>query len=257
MQETTVVIPHCGSLEVLSTTVELWKLQDCNPQIIVISTDDFVEIPGVDCHLIRTDRVQHPFELVAAANDLGQSLAQSPILLYTHNDCFPMRRDLGSWLCGQVSESQPVAGYQLTDRSIEEMAKFFASPTPDMVFADWASCVGHTLLATYAPTLNRLGVRWSWQVGRDARIKDVKWLDTEAYFNFWLKRVGIVPCIVGQEKNFWRNVDGNIDHVRSYTSSQRYAWVGSEGWREESKKQMASALEEAQGRVAQWKTENP
>lgn len=263
--QATVVIPHLGPTEALAAVVDLWRLQTVAPYIIIVDTGseredrenvENLRREGVEIHYLRSHGFLNPFEAVAAACDLGQAIARTEYVIYTHADCFPMRYNLADDLLHACSAAKPVLGYQMTNRSQQEMEKYIGDDArlrPETTTDEWEWQVGHTLLITHGPTINRHRIRWAWGPGEDTGVKPGRFLDTEVYFNYELKRVGITPEFLGTEENFARNIDHNIDHVRSGASRRIYHWLGHESWQVQADEWMRMATAEAKQRAAHWR----
>jgi hypothetical protein len=116
--------------------------------------------------------------------------------------------------------------------------------------------VSHTATMLHMPTMHRIGASWSFQKFRAMRSlfrpENPDWMDTETGFNWCLRRAGIVPALLGPESNYERQIDENIDHVRSYPSSTLYR-VGTPEYRSGREGWMESAIREACERVGRWR----
>ena len=78
----------------------------------------------------------------------------------------------------------------------------------------------------------------------------VGWPDTETGPNLQLRALGIAPVLIGDETNFERMVDDNLDHFRSYGGSLIYAAP----YHAKAQKWMRKAMREADTRIRQWNT---
>jgi hypothetical protein len=247
----TAVIPHLNTPAALRWSVETLRHQSQRPYVLIIDTgsDELAcraleELRDVDLeiHYLRGHGWTHTAEPVAAALDAAFALCRTNYLYSTHADCFIRRRDWLAWLLSQCSESHPVVGYQMSDRSPHTR--------------DWEWMVSHTATMLHMPTMRRIGATWSFQTYRALQAAfgpdNPRWFDTETGFNWVLKRTGIVPLLLGPELNYERQTDHNIDHVRSYPSATLYT-VGSPAYRANKERWMQSAIEEARERVAAWR----
>jgi hypothetical protein len=217
----TAVIPHLETPELLPVIIRSLRLQHEAPRILIIDTgsrrsieDDLEKLrdEDVDIHYLRNSGYKHRAMSVTVALDLGMQLAQTPWIYFTHTDCFPVRQNL---LEDMRLRCNPVVGYEISPR--------------DPVSSDWRGMVGHTCLMVYAPVIRKLGITWDIQrcielpeYWNGVRNNPSEWPDTETGFNLLLRKHGIQPNIIGRELNVPRFRDGNIDHVRSYTSTRLY-----------------------------------
>jgi hypothetical protein len=246
----TAVIPHLNTPAALLWSVETLRHQSEKPYILVIDTGsdeaacrhlENLRDADLEIHYLRCHGWTHTAEPVAAAMDAAFTLCRTPFLYCTHADCFIRRRDWLAWLLTQCSETHPVVGYQMSDRSPHTH--------------DWEWMVSHTATMLHMPTMRHIGASWSFQTYRTLqagfRPDNPRWIDTETGFNWLLKRAGIVPVLLGPEVNYERQTDDNIDHVRSYPSATLYT-VGSPDYRANKERWMARAIQEAKERVGAW-----
>lgn len=75
--------------------------------------------------------------------------------------------------------------------------------------------------------------------------------DTEILGNYILRLNKIKPHLIGHEKNFARQKDENIDHIRSYTSGKLY----SPPYYKQASEWFGAAKQEALERIESWKNE--
>ena len=83
------------------------------------------------------------------------------------------------------------------------------------------------------------------------------WPDTEAGLRLSLDQAGLTPLLIDEstcpgakhERNYTRDVDGNIDHVRSYPSRSIYGGISGS----EAAEWMNEAMRAARERVELWK----
>lgn len=256
--EITAVIPVMETYESLCLCIELLRLQTKKPYIIVIDTGSEAEnykkieelrAEDLEVHSIKLNGVQHPSDFVSMAMDLGQSLCRTEYLYATHADVFLMKRDFLECLCSICgdhlidSSKFPVVGYQISPRQHD----------------DWEGMISHTASMYYVKTLDRIGFGWSMR--RLASLYNLNnykpnpmrpnWPDTEILGNVILRQHNIPTKIIGEELNFQRNKDENIDHCRSITSGLLYSpdyYKKATIWFEEAKK-------EALKRIELWKKE--
>ena len=74
------------------------------------------------------------------------------------------------------------------------------------------------------------------------------WPDSEILGNYILRYYKIQPHLIGHEKNFERQKDENIDHIRSYTSGKLYA----PAYFQKATEWFEQAKIEAMERINQW-----
>lgn len=216
----TLVLPVIGFPELVGHCLTGWQLQTVRPFIMVIdtgSTDHELErIRGfasnnVEVHSLRYVGRAHPSEFPALAMDLAFASAATPLVIATHQDVFPRRRDLLQNMAAMCGEDVPVVGYEISPREGYE----------------WQGMVSHTLTAYHMPTMHRIGFGWSLQRLRHRHghpmytptVPQVGWPDTEILGNEILREHNIKPKLIGHESNQQRFIDENIDHFRSFVSS--------------------------------------
>jgi hypothetical protein len=247
--EFTAAIPHLNTIESLRACIELVRLQSVQPYLMVVDTGSPPEVcsqlermrgDDLEVHYIRGHAYRHSSEPVTAALDLAQTLCRTPHLLHLHSDVFFRRRDFAESLMRVCNANTPVVGYRMSPR--------------DWITREWEWMVGHTASMLYMPSIHRAGVTWSmqrmhhqfaqpWQVANG-------WPDTETGFNLALREAGIVPVFIGYDRNGERQIDDNIDHVRSYPGSKAYS---AERYRE-AQRWMKHALVDAEDRAAEWRS---
>lgn len=265
----TATFPHLETPDQAEVIVELLKLQDERPYILIVDTGSTAPVrdrleqlrgEGVEIHYLRAHRWEHPSESIAAACELAQIICHTDHLYFTHSDCFPVRRDLISSLAARCTAANPSVGYRITDRSHAEICRLTGAdpattpPHPTTTNDDCRWIAGHTCLMVHRPTINRAGVRWAFRWGEDAGVKPVPWIDTEAYFNYSLRAAGLVTDLIGDEANYARNLNADFDHVRSFASTRVYSWAGpSDEWREQVKRWMDEAMGQARARIVEWR----
>lgn len=122
---------------------------------------------------------------------------------------------------------------------------------------EWQWMVGHTALMLHTDTINRIGAVWNmrrmWvEYGYPQTLECGGWPDTETGFNHILRDHGIKPYFIGDDENYKRQIDRNIDHVRSYAGATIY----SESHLKVSAPWMVEAIADARDRLAQNQINN-
>jgi hypothetical protein len=243
----TVQIPHYETPETLETILALYRAGTARPYFLIIDTGSSRETraliekhraPDCEIHHILGHGYRHASEVVCAAMDVGMTLCRTEKLYVTHADVFPMRRDLLETLGNRCTAENPVVGYRMSDRS--------------WLTSLWEQCVSHTCTMLFMPTMHRQGLTWSYgrivsAFGYDPMAPG-GWPDTETGFNMALIDAGIVPDFIGQDVNYVRTTDENIDHVRSYPGAKLYS---SEHFRHAAR-WMVDAIREANDRLRAW-----
>lgn len=262
----TVAIPVLDASEAVSVIVELLRLQTEKPFIVLIDTGSqpaelqnlqAMRAEDVEVHSLAFNGVKHPSDFPAVAMDLAFSLCRTPYLLATHADCFLTgRRVIEEMmaLCGpspsvnQPHRTSPVVGYELTERP----------------HSDWPGMVGHTLTMFHMPTMDRINAGWSLRrlvaqyshPDGAAAMHEINpatspnWPDTEILINYQCRAAGIVPLIIGTERNASRTLDHRIDHCRSWASAALYA-SGSD-YAKKSNGWLADGIAKARQRITDW-----
>jgi hypothetical protein len=225
----TAAIPHLNTIEPLKACIAVLRAQTEKPYIMVIDTgsDPQVreELEGLrdidlEIHYIHSHGWRHSSEPVCAALDLAQALCKTDYLFHTHADCFLRRMDLILSLTRMCNTENPVVGYRMSPR--------------DWVTKDWEWMIGHTATMSRMADVFNIPIT----VGNG-------WPDTETGFNHALRAHGINPLFIGYDRNYERQIDDNIDHVRSYPGSQLYSeivWNRTQDW-------MRDAILDAKSRV--------
>lgn len=244
----TAAIPHLDTLEALQACIAVLRAQTERPYIMVVDTGshpavrdqlermraDDLEVHYIACHAWR-----HSSEPVTAALDLAQTLCRSKLLFHTHADCFLRRPDFIESLARTCNANTPAIGYRMSPR--------------EWATKEWEWMVGHTVLMLYMPSIHRAGATWSFQrihyaYGYPWRVAS-GWPDTETAFNHSLRDAGIVPVFIGYDQNNVRQVDDNIDHVRSYPGNKVHG-VGE--YKAKTVVWIEEAMREAYARVTAW-----
>lgn len=244
----TAAIPHLDTLEALQACIAVLRAQTERPYIMVIDTGspccvreqlEKMRAEDLEIHYISAHAWRHSSEPVTAALDLAQTLCRSKLLFHTHADCFLRRPDFIASLARVCNANTPVIGYRMSPR--------------DWVTKEWQWMVGHTATMLYMPSIHRVGATWCYQrihygYGYPWRL-DSGWPDTETAFNHALRDGGILPVFIGYDRNGERQIDDNIDHVRSYPGTKIY---GASGRKKETQGWMESAIRDAMGRAKLW-----
>lgn len=246
----TVAIPCLDASEAVAVIVESYRKQTVPPFIMLIDTGSVpAELAAlqalagedVEVHSIRLNGVQHPSDFPAMAMDLAFTLCRTEFLLATHADCFPVNTQV---LAEMLSHNTAVVGYELTERD----------------HSDWRGMVGHTLTMFRMVDMDRINGGWSMRRllsqfshpdGKPTALSiatSPNWPDTELLINYQCRAAGIVPVIIGTEKNSARTIDHRIDHCRSVASATLYD-AGSV-YAEAAKLWIVDAIEKARARNA-------
>jgi hypothetical protein len=229
------VIPHLNTIEPLRVCIEVLRCQSLRPYLMILDTGS----PPVEIHYLAAHGYRHSSEPVTAALDTAQTLCRSTLLFHTHADCFLRRRDFLEDLAARCNATTPVIGYRMSPR--------------DWATDEWQWMVGHTATMLHMPTIHRIGATWSMQRMHHAFGYDWRnlggWPDTETGFNHALRDAGITPVFIGDDRNGERQVDDNIDHVRSYAGSKTY----SSHYHAKATDWMTAALREANERITAWR----
>jgi glycosyltransferase involved in cell wall biosynthesis len=246
----TAAIPCIDTAETLEICVELLRLQTERPYLIVIDTgscgeqlEKMFSFQQEDCevHFLRLNGVQHPSDFPAMAMDVAFALCRTEFMFATHADCFLRKRNFIEELLELVLTKTPVVGYEMSPRAHN----------------DWKGMVSHTATLYHMPVMDKIGFGWS--LRRLCNMYDIKdykptplrpnWPDTEILGNYILRYHKIKPHLIGSEQNFSRQVDENIDHLRSYTSGKLY----SPPYFQQAHEWFEKAKAEAKERIAEWK----
>lgn len=249
----TAVIPCLDHATETAACIRLLQLQTCRPHIILVDTGstaaelhrlDSLRRTDVELHMIRRAAVRHPCDLIASALDLGFSLADTPYVFTTHQDCFLRNRHFLQHLVDNIHGLAAI-GYQLTPRH----------------FPEWHNHLGHTATLFSLTEYDRLGLTWSLRRaafllghGRPHNPHTTQGsIDTEAAINTLMNQRAARIAFVGTECNHARTLDDNIDHCRSLVCSSLYnadhhaqatAWT-------------KHALTEARQRIKAWENSGP
>ncbi len=243
----TAVIPHLETIEPLWIAVQLLRRQTVCPYIIVVDTGstrrtkellERMRAEDLEIHYIMSNGYRSSSGPVPVAMDLAHSLCQTDYLFHTHSDVFLRRDDFLQDLFCMCCKARPVVGYRMSDRG--------------WITNEWSYMVGHTATMLYLPEIEKTGATWSMErIYREdpilrARAENVNgWPDTETGFNRTLAANGINPIFIGDDLNFVRFIDKNIDHVRSYPGAQLYSkpyWDGAQAWMLDAIKQALKRL---------------
>lgn len=245
----TACIPHIETIEPLKVCIDLLRVQTERPHIMVIDTGsssmtlealEELRAADLEIHRIAAHGWRHSSEPVTAALDMAHALCRTEYLFHTHSDCFLRRHDFLEEMVSECGSSLPVMGYRMSPR--------------DWATDEWEWMVGHTATLLHMPTMHAIGATWSWmrmaQFGYPIEQgRSSGWPDTETGFNHVLRKAGISPLFIGHDENGKRQVDENIDHVRSYVGSKLY----SENYFTKAAPWMEAALTEARARIKKAK----
>lgn len=247
----TACIPALDTVETLEICIELLRLQTERPYIMIIDTGSrgtqlekmrALQADDVEVHFLQLNGVHHPSDFPAMAMDVAFALCRTEFAFATHADCFLRKRTFIQELKEMASTISPVVGYEMSSRQHN----------------DWKGMVSHTATMYHMKVMDQIGFGWSLRrLCNMYNIVDYKpsplrpnWPDTEILGNYILRYNKILPHLIGHEENFSRQVDDNIDHIRSYTSAKLY----SPGYfANKSKIWFETAREEALARIKAWK----
>jgi DNA-directed RNA polymerase subunit RPC12/RpoP len=246
----TAIIPHLATPEYLRVLIELLRLQTRPPYIVVVDTGSPFKVcdelesmrsDDVEIHFIRANGYCHTSEPVCVALDVGFARANTPLIFLTHTDCFPTKRNALEWLGDQVSETCPVVGWEMSERS--------------WITDDWKGIVSHTFTMLHSRTMREIGASWHMgrardQLGLNAGYRQDGWPDTETAFAYCLRAAQVPVKLLGPEVNYERQVTDWWDHGRSLTGTRLYAAGSSKG--EAVSAYAGDALAEAEARVNEW-----
>lgn len=249
-REVTATLAHLETPELVPVVVDLLRLQTADPHVIIVDTGSSVETcrklerlrsPEVEIHYIRSHAYRHPSAPVSAACDLAMTLTTSPYLFMTHVDCFLRQRDFLARLAADCGPKVPVIGYRMSDRSF-------------LRTEDWKWMVSHTATMIHMPTVRKARASWAIEIAHDAYGYDRPatpggWPDTETAFNLTLKAGGIKPRFIGDETNYERHLDDEVDHCRSFPGSALY----SDSYHSKAQRWIDVAVGEAKARAKEWR----
>lgn len=249
----TAAIPCLHHATETAIVIELLRLQTCRPYIILVDTGStprelakLEALRAEDCelHLLRRYAMQHPCDAIASAMDLAFSLADTPYVFTTHQDCFLCSRHFLQHLMDNIHGLAAI-GYRLSPRN----------------FPGWEKMLGHTATLWSVAEYDRLGLSWS--LRRAAYLmararpenyrEQIPLIDTEACINELLLRTGAKIAFTGTEENFIRTRDDFIDHPRSLVCTKLYHPDKYPARR----KDCDDALIEARTRIKDWQTSGP
>lgn len=246
----TAAIPHLETIEPLRIAIEVLRCQTVRPYILIVDTGssaatraelEQLRAEDLEIHFVAAHAYRHASEPVAMALDVAQALCRSEFLFHTHADCFLRRFDFLADMVKRCGASNPVIGYRMSPREGTD---------------DWRAMVSHTATILHMPTIRAIGASWSMQRmnthhGVPWKINGIPggWPDTETGFGYSLRDAGITPDFIGDDINRKRQVDENIDHVRSYAGSKIY----SEKYHAKAVPWMEAAVAEARARIAEAK----
>jgi len=220
----TAAIPVMDTFETLEICIELLRFQFEQPYIMILDTGSRgkqlekirnLQAEDLEVHFFQLNGVQHPSDFPAMAMDAAFSMCRTEFIFATHADCFLRNQKFLQDLLNLTIKVSPVVGYEMSPRAHN----------------DWKGMVSHTATMYHMPTMDKIGFGWSLRrLCNMYNIKDYKpspatpnWPDTELLGNYILRANNIKPYLIGHEENFNRQVDDNIDHIRSYTSGKLYS----------------------------------
>lgn len=242
----TAAIPHLDTLDPLKVCIDVLRAQTERPYLVVVDTGsprkvrtelESLRADDLEVYFMAANGYRHASEPVAMALDVAQTVCRTEFLFHTHADCFLRRADFLADMASRCSAANPVIGYRMSPRKGTE---------------DWRAMVSHTATTLHTPTIRALGASWSMQRmhsyhGVPWKIDGIPggWPDTETGFGYMLRDAGIAPEFIGDDRNGERQVDENIDHVRSYAGSKIY----SEKYHQKASGWMEAAIAEARARI--------
>lgn len=249
----TAAIPCLDHATETNAVIQLLRLQTCRPYIILVDTGssarelaklEALRDVDVELHLIRRNAMQHPCDAIASAMDLAFSLADTPYVFTTHQDCFLRARHFLQHLVDNIHGLAAI-GYRISPRKYD----------------GWEQHLGHTATLFSVAEWDRLGATWSLRraaallgIGRPANtIHALDAIDTEAAFNTLFSQRGAKTAFVGHEQNFVRTLDDFIDHPRSLICTELYYpqhAATARDWTDD-------ALRHAQDRIHLWRSSGP
>jgi hypothetical protein len=235
-------MPHHSTPELLAVAAKLWRVQGVAVHVIETGPTP-THIPGVlTTRLPAQPLTAHPSDCIAAACQLAQDMCETEFLIQTHVDVLPKRRDLAVYLRSLCSAERPVVGYEMSPRD----------HVPGQLATLWRGMVGHSLTICHVPTLRERKIVWDRATAMREFGLDLtnfnNW-DTEVTFNLCLRREGILPHLIGHDKNYDLLDDELHVHCRSYPSSVVYP----NGHSSRAQGYVDEQLPKAIQRIKQWK----
>lgn len=239
--------------ELVPTVIDLLRNQSLRPHIIIVDTgssqdtiDQLEEMraPDVEIHYVRSHAYRHSSAPVSVACDLAMALCTTDLMFFTHVDVFLCSRTFLETLADMTSRERPLVGYRMSDRTAHGTDQ-------------WKNMVGHTATMLHMPTVHRIGATWNIErchaeFGIPRNPQGGQWPDTETGINMLFQREGIAPTFIGEDTNYERFVDGNIDHCRSFPGSKLYDNDRPGSYHEGAAEWIKVALDEAQQRIKKW-----
>lgn len=217
--QVTTIIPTIGESPTLLTTITTLNRQTVKQRIIVIDTgstgqqlinliDRVDPFTNVEILHIAPRAWQHLSEPVAAAIDLGFSIAETPSVFLTHDDVAIRRTDFLWSLIDLLFRTGAIAvGYEMSPR--------------DHVTDQWQGCLSHTATLLATKPCRKHAMRWSLQEALNDPTCDTKpggWPDTETAFGLRRKILDLPIRFIGHETNEPHFLDSNLEHRRSLTT---------------------------------------
>lgn len=249
--QATAVIPHLNTPELLAVNIALLRAQTIKPYILIIDTGSCASqfttagmlepfrASDVEIHYLGLHGFRNSSEAVTMAMDAAMALCQTDYLYCTHADALLMRPDYIADLKSLIRPLVPAVGYEMSERS--------------WLTDDWRGMVSHTATLLHVPTLRAHGVSWNMRRAYDEfgcpQSAISAWPDTETAFNHSLRKAGLSAHLIGNEANYKRQTDANIDHIRSYPSLKRC----NADMHEQQKAICREAIEQGWQRVMAWK----
>lgn len=221
-RKVTAIIPTLEWSTLLALAVESLLLQTEPPLVMIVDTGSVRTTDKLQA-MRRRNQIEvisiplqgwiHPSEPVASAIEAAWVCIHTPYAYLTHDDCIAKRRELIAEMVDQTATHKAV-GYRITER-----------PYPE-----WRTELGHTCLMLDVAAMDRIGMSWNLRAfatvtgeSLNPEVCGPNKVDTERFMNFKLRQAGIVPLFIGEELNYERTNDANIDHCRSRTSSLLYS----------------------------------
>lgn len=245
-----VAIAHLDTSDLLETAVGLWQSQAETPYLLIFDTGSLprhqrvldrleAEHDNVEVHRIRGKAWRATSQPVAAAMDLAFAVAQTDILIGTHTDVLPKKRELAGWLVDQCDAQTPLVGWQMSPRD----------HWPEPLWKDMPS---HSCTAYHMPTARRLGWRWNMlgafeRLGIPPAQPPHGFPDTEVMLGLLLREQGVQWKCLGPEPNATYETEWFV-HLRSTTVKNLYGAPDAT----DRAAVLANAVGDAQRRIVRW-----
>ena len=222
-EKVTVSMAHYNTPELLQLSIALWSNQFIPCEIWIIDTGSDKKIDkwaNENVKIINIPQrkpMRHVSEIIADSCQYVQDNCKTKYLMQTHVDVFPKSKYLLEyWIT--LMEKSPVVGYGMSNRG------FVDSILKNL----WHSIVGHSITMVDTSVMQKEKIEWSMQKSIDKYgviggiIDNPASWDTEVTFGLDLQQAGIVPYMVGRDKNFRLLSDKWHSHCRSYTTGKTY-----------------------------------